>query len=287
MSFRPLVHSDNVQSMGPFTKRMTIRKRVSSACAICKKSRVRCDDQRPCKRCLHFGREMFCLKASIPANEGVPPRSNISPKSYIQDYQDVLVSGQGECRRIHAEHASSFLSHQLPPLEVPANLGNTTIYRILNDSGASEIIQDVSCQVNTATNHSFCPSSTFARPNPVEASVDYTTSAGIFSQQSSGPTQAALLEHLVAYQRQEILATISRMVQPHGAFPVPSPMPTQVPALLSALSPINAAAIAALLASGGVPPPAPRPAPPQPFGPSASTAQSYAAPPPSFLPRFF
>ena len=43
------------------TKRLTVRKRVASACSQCKKSRMRCDDLRPCKRCFRSGKQNICL----------------------------------------------------------------------------------------------------------------------------------------------------------------------------------------------------------------------------------
>jgi hypothetical protein len=42
------------------TKRLTPRKRVAAACAHCKKSRMRCDDVRPCKRCIRSGKDSSC-----------------------------------------------------------------------------------------------------------------------------------------------------------------------------------------------------------------------------------
>jgi hypothetical protein len=51
-----LRHSPTVR----LTKRLTPRKRVAAACAHCKKSRMRCDDVRPCKRCLRSGKDSSC-----------------------------------------------------------------------------------------------------------------------------------------------------------------------------------------------------------------------------------
>ena len=52
------------------TKRLTIRKRVSSACVQCKKSRMRCDDFRPCKRCQRIGKIDRCIQSDGNSGEG-------------------------------------------------------------------------------------------------------------------------------------------------------------------------------------------------------------------------
>ena len=68
--FRP-TSMPNYQDMPStrMTKRLTIRKRVAAACSQCKKSRMRCDDMRPCTRCQRFGKECVGSDDASRANE--------------------------------------------------------------------------------------------------------------------------------------------------------------------------------------------------------------------------
>ena len=72
------------------TKRLTLRKRVASACSHCKKSRMRCDDLRPCKRCIRSAKESSCVDSNdasrnkdSDANNSIPVWSgNLSQPSF-------------------------------------------------------------------------------------------------------------------------------------------------------------------------------------------------------------
>ena len=213
------------QAVGPpFTKRMTLRKRVSSACILCKRSRMRCDDLRPCKRCLRFGNEKLCVLPFKSSNQA----ENQEHKPYHQLSQ---IDFQQAASSFDPRYSSWCpVPNQQPTTQQPA-FGRQADFRAQETvSLTSNSFQ--SCQ-NSIGNAISCE-------GPPSGPLDRFVPNSLFGPHLSAGTQSALMEQLLTRQRYEILEMISRM----ASGPVGCP-PQLNGVALPSLSSVQAAAAAA------------------------------------------
>jgi hypothetical protein len=210
-----------IQAAGSFTKRMTIRKRVASACILCKKSRMRCDDQRPCKRCLRFGKEKLCSLPTKTSNSAHP-----QAESDFNEVLEVEELNSNQSRNSRQEQlASTFDSRYVSWCPVPTRQQFSTI--------------TYSSPSNTFLSQNYHPS---CEPPPSGPSDRFVPSS-LHGPQPAIGTQAALMEQLLARQRQEILGMIANMVGGPSICPA-APAPARLPGTLPSLVAVQAAATA-------------------------------------------
>jgi hypothetical protein len=271
MSSTQQIPGEHAQALGPFTKRMTIRKRVASACLFCKKSRVRCDDQRPCKRCVHFGKEIACAQESRSSKTEDQAWTGSPIKD--QGYRNILVSGQEGARLNDSDSVSNTVPATF--FEQQPILGNAPTEFDRNFFDQPKLFQEARANIQAPLFAQNISQASIRPPSLPPGVADFAHSTSSFAHKPPVPTQAEILQHLVARQRQEIMATLAHMAHAAPVLQAQSPLPMPIAGpICPTLSPAHAAAIAAFLHSGaGVPPPPPPP-------------QSFPPPPPSF-PRFF
>ena len=224
------------------TKRMTIRKRVSSACMTCKKGKMKCDDQRPCTRCVRFGKEQLCVETSesqilqnSPNPANLHEHTNVITLSQQKASSDALTREQTS---FQPGHNGSFPSPQLQLLcadrmlptgvDFEARFESSDTYRPLHSASA--------------------PNITLPYTNEPVNIFDFVPS-GIINIQSA-TAQAVLMEQLIARQRQEIIATIARMTPAYPSRFTSSQQPLGPLPPLSALHGVHIAASASASATG-------------------------------------
>ena len=96
-------------------RRMATRKRAEAACWPCKLKKAKCNDYRPCKRCLDSGSDLLCTDGSLARS--------ISP--------GCLESGQ-DLSKDRSPAANSNLS----PLQLPRVCTDFTAMKTAGDRGA-------------------------------------------------------------------------------------------------------------------------------------------------------
>ena len=194
------------------TKRMTIRKRVSSACISCKKGKMRCEDQRPCKTCVRYGKERQCVASSKTVPKA---KDNISRSANLEHYADSLISSQRATGFQNSNFALSWSDthyNQWYPLPQQGLVSTGDMEHNLLHARSSQALPSYS--------------SNAMAPLPLSRHL-----ASFAPQRQPLPAAAelVLLEQLIAHQRQEIIAAISNMAPRCPERPVSQQPPTPGP----------------------------------------------------------
>ena len=208
------------------TKRLTLRKRVASACVQCKKSRIRCDDIRPCKRCQRSGKEKTCsqteksqaemetsqapLRSSVvnhPApswGEGLPDFSTVRDQPSFSDQGIVSQSNMMMCSRL-----SFHPTDEEVRLAVDGALGLCklpSLSSLLCTNALESDFPSVNRFACSTPRDTFCIAGSFQKQGSPHV-------------QSSGPV--AFLDQLIAHKREELNVFLSRLRQHPQTISVP------------------------------------------------------------------
>ena len=185
---------------------------------------MRCEDQRPCKTCVRYGKERQCVASSKPVPKA---KDNISRSANLEHYADSLIFSHRttgfQSSNFDLSWSDTHYNQWYPPQQGLVSTGDME-YNLPHARSSQALPL---CLSNAMT------------PSPLSRHL-----ASFAPQRQPLPAAAelVLLEQLIAHQRQEIIAAISNMAPRCPERPVSQQPPTPGP--LPSLAALRAAATA-------------------------------------------